>query len=308
VTSAKVIANLDFAPLLNGQQAVIVRHLYGQLGNLTVGNADPTFSDPDATPNTIDSAGPNASVYFQHLVIGYFMSFYRTDEESIFAFVSAEQAETSVTAGGGFVDYKHIPDLAVKLRWQNKYWGHVQAAAIFRDLGVENDPYTTRKEVLGWGVKLTGSILPFCQVPMLQKDVVSFGVTHGDGIGSYINDLRVVGGTDAVFDGTDLKPLHVFAYYAGYTHYWTENLRSTFVYSQVNLEASPLLGAGGYHAGRYCSANIVYNWQVRLPSDPADKPGHIAFTGLEYLYGEKETLGNGKGQDQRILFTFGLKF
>jgi len=157
-------------------------------------------------------------------------------------------------------------------------------------------------------VHLSASVRPFLSIPWFKNDIASFSIVHGQGIGNYNLDLQNVpnGGTDGVMDAADnIIPLRMTSYYAAYTHFWTTNLRSTAVVSQVDLEASPALGAAGYHRGRYASANLIYYWRYKAPKDDN---AHFAFTSLEFLYGDRQTLSLGRGQEQRLLFSFGVKY
>jgi hypothetical protein len=58
------------------------------------------------------------------------------------------------------------------------------------------------------------------------------------------------------------------------------------------------------------AANVVYQWEILTPNPPpkAGFTTHYAFTGLEYLYGERETLGKGAEHAHRVQFTIGMKF
>jgi hypothetical protein len=105
------------------------------------------------------------------------------------------------------------------------------------------------------------------------------------------------------------------SYFVGYSHAWTctGNLRSAVVYSQATLDSISAEGPSAYREGRYLAVNTTYQWQIHVPP-PATaplgtQPGlHYGFVGIEYLYAERETLGNGRGNDQRVQATIGLKF
>jgi hypothetical protein len=92
------------------------------------------------------------------------------------------------------------------------------------------------------------------------------------------------------------------------------------VYSEVDADTfnSPGLTTSPYRRGRYMVANLVYATQVPAfsatpPATPpsqgtaAPKPGNL-FTGIEFLYGERENLNGATGADQRIQFTFAVRF
>jgi hypothetical protein len=133
----------------------------------------------------------------------------------------------------------------------------------------------------------------------LKKDCFTGAITYGEGLGSYNVDLTQ-GRNDAALDrGGNLLAIPELAYYAGYTHYWTDNLKSTVVYSEVELDSVPSQGGFAYHRGRYAAANLAYRW---ISSNSGGKPAAVTF-GLEYLYGQKETLNRARGEDQRLMLT-----
>jgi hypothetical protein len=317
----KVFADVQFAMSLDGEQRASVPNFYGQFANLIIGSAVTIFSDPDSIPDTIDPSGANAVVDRNHVLIGCFLPY----SDRLYAVVSMEAPEASVAApptnksftGTSFSSFSHIPDFAAKLRWEDKVLGHVQFATILRDIAIENNPYTAHKDVFGWGVHLSSTWYPFSDNLRLQADHINFGVIYGEGIGNYNIDVDKAfpsGGSDAAFDANNnLKALPFFSGFVGYSHCWTDNLTSTVVYSQVELDSLPSQGAMAYRRGRFIAANLVYHWA--LPTAPAaysagtaDTPlPYLGFAGLEYLYGSRDTLGGNHGEDHRVALTVGVK-
>jgi hypothetical protein len=237
----------------------------------------------------------------------------------------------TVTDKTKFNSYSQVPDFAAKIRYTDNSLGHVQAATILRSIDIETDtaptttgmnpiphPINTRQGVFGWGVMLSGAYYPFQSVCELQEDHVMGQIVYGEGVGSYIVDLTdssgtpgagSVTGSDAAFDTNNkLKALPVLAYYAGYTHWWAlDKLRSTVVYSDVDLDTMAQ-NAPGYRHGRFVAANIIYQWGITY-TDKDNKPQtHQAFVGLEYLYGQKDTVSHGSGDDHRITLSVGAKY
>jgi hypothetical protein len=320
----------------------------GQLmGNVTLGKADTLFSDPDAIPDTIDQAGPNAEVYLQHALID-FRLIYEKDADTWFTgAASIEMPEASATSfdfanAKMFNSRSRIPDFAAQLRATSNSFGHLQAAVILRDVGIENAQYTitpnpaqpnnkinvpsTHDDVFGWGCLLSGALHPFADMSLLTFDYVKCSVTYGEGIANYNFDLNKLGGFDAEYEGTRtthmLKAIPMLAYYAAYTHYWAgqpatvtsegavtynKALYSTVVYSEVDLESVPSLGLQGspYRHGRYLAANIIYTHPIGVAQ--SNKKGSW-FTGIEYLYGEKVDLNKAVGNDHRVQITGGVNF
>src|SRR5205807_7226456 len=107
-----------------------------------------------------------------------------------------------------------------------------------------------------------------------------------------------------------LRALGMFGYWAAYTHYWVPQLSSTVVYSQVEADSFPspafdvAKGQAPYRHGRYAAVNLIYETVTPV----VVKKAGTLFTGIEYLYGEKELLNGAAGVDHRLQATLGVKF
>jgi hypothetical protein len=323
--TVRVFTQLNGFTRLDGSTGGRMPHLFGQLKDLVVGKADTFFSDPDAFPNTIDLRGPNALVYVQHLLIGYTFA-YQWGGTALETGLSIELPEPSVTPpdpenATEFTSRSQIPDLVARARIMGRKWGHVQLASIVRSIGIENQAYETgtgsdtvehsasHQEVFGWGILGTGMVQPFGGWDFVGGDLFGFGGMCGRGISEYNLDLRPLNGLDAMFDDKDqLRALPLTSFFLSYTHLWTPKLRSTVVYSQVDLKSfdSPDLEDSPYRRGRYFAANLIYEWNV-TSAGSSPEPG-TAFTGIEYLFGRKELLDGSYGDAHRVQFTAGARY
>jgi hypothetical protein len=351
----KSYADLAFSTQANGQPQVQVQHAWGQVWNIYFGLADTAFSDPDAFPNMLDVAGPNAEVYLQHPLIAYIWNPSPNSRTQFSARLSVEAPEASVTpndpAPGDLLFWNsrsRIPDFAGNVRLADKCCGHLQFATVLRDVGIENTSYrqslsppfvitgpeptealspsfnsipANHQDVFGWGLHFTGVVLPFRDLSPLSDDRVSFGTLYGEGVANYVLDLRALGGYDAFFEAGRLKALPVWSYWAAYTHFWTQHLSSTMVYSQVDVDSFQTAGlsTAAYRHGRLASVNLVYQWvtpvtekqaaSARTAAAPPPKPQYGKwFTGIEYVFGEKENVSDHTGVDHRIQATVGVNF
>jgi hypothetical protein len=351
VGDVRAVTDLTMATQTNGQTGVQFLHVYGQVYNFIIGKTDSTFSDPHVLPNTLDVVGPNAEINVQHAMLGYMYAVYqdtpKNPQTQLIFQISMESPETSATPlDGSSSDATHwnsrtrIPDFAANIRLIEKSWGHLQIAAIFRDVGIENEAYNENlaptylppknvpiaaghEDAFGWGVHITGALHPFDSTGLefLSHDRITFGTVFGAGISNYISDLRAVGGYDAMYNvNKQFKAVQVNGYWAGYTHFWTARLSSTIAISELNADTfvSPGFTGSPYRRGWYYVANLIYAFQTPATKQQdgtygatgdssAAKTGNV-FTGLEFLYGERETLNGVTGTDQRIQFTVGVRF
>jgi hypothetical protein len=171
----------------------------------------------------------------------------------------------------------------------------------------------------GWGLSLSGSYsFVFNSSLTTFPDTIYGSIVGGQGIAHYIDDLHSTGsavGNDATLtDAGVLQALTALGYYAGYTHYWSDFLRSTASYSHVELDSIETKAetVSPYRNGDYFAVNLVYgvltDGSVLAPqlSIPKNLTSYHFLTGLEYLYGRKETLDGNAGHDQRIMMVVSI--
>jgi hypothetical protein len=292
--------------------ALAINQAYAQINRLGAGVAETAFADFTSVPETIDLAGPNARVTVQPAGLGetqgrlsyYFFS--DGDRTGFTLTTSVEQPLPFIETGTDTGTYSRYPDFVNALYYTMgdgegdgyvELW-HVQLASVIRSLGLEDETNTFDQTVFGWGLSLTGA---FWGIPngTPDNDGVLFGVTYGHGVSHYISDLNDADDTfDAVVNTSgQLVALPVLAWYLGYTHHWTDTLRSTATYSNVSLDSVvPLGGAySPYRTGQMAAINLLYHI-----------PGGVGpqdfYTGVEYLYGHKQTLDSATGEAHRVMW------
>src|SRR6185436_16133377 len=108
-----------------------------------------------------------------------------------------------------------------------------------------------------WGLNLSSGLTVF------GKDSVQAQVTYGEGIFRYSNDDFF--NNDAAFDSSgDLQALPYLGVMFGFTHHWSDHLRSTLSYGYVKLDNEDSQAADAYHQTHYASANAIYQLTRRL--------------------------------------------
>ena len=270
-----------------------VRHFYVEGWHFLVGQSFSAFMDIGVYPDVIDYEGPNGIIYKRQPQIRYTLPVYEGQgKEKVKLFASIEQPDSEIdqsdsppgTAGSPI---SHVPDGVIGSRWEGEF-GHLQGAAVFRDLSYETAG-GHGVGTLGWGGSLSGAFNVF------GKDSLLTQVSYGKGMSHYVNDL---GGEslDAALIGGQLQALPVFATTAAYTHQWSDHWRSTVSGGYVHLDAPGSLDPFTLDSTVYASANLV--WQAS-PS---------LSVGLEYLYGYKETLNGAARDAQRLDFMIRYDF
>lgn len=256
-----------------------VQHLYGQYYNVTAGFTYSCFEDPDAWPDTVDYEGPNSMVWARRALVRYMLPIGDGFLANFGIEAPASEVDGNSTTNKISGD-SSTPDFTANLRWENQTYGHVQLAGVVRDIGASGTS-TGSQSVLGYGVNLADSINLF------KRDSFQSQLTYGEGIFRYMND-DFVNNDAAIGPAGNLKPLPVYAIMAGYTHGWTDYLRSTATFGYVDIDNQSTQGPTAYRKTYYGSFNVV--WQIRKRLS----------VGFEGLYGKKEEQGGADGDVWRF--------
>ena len=124
-----------------GQTTFRLRHAWGELGQIGAGQTWSVFMDPDVFPNTIEYWGPPGMVFFRNPQIRWTPTPF--EDERWHVTVALESPGSAFDEGKALESdpnllvnsWNSYPDLTSQLRFQDE-WGHVQASAIVRGLGV----------------------------------------------------------------------------------------------------------------------------------------------------------------------------
>lgn len=160
-----------------------LRHAYGEVGSLLVGQTWTTFTDVAAAPATLDFEGSVSSVnrrqaqarWTQH-ICGDLFTFAVAVEDPRFIL----DLPDSITAESRTVS----PDFVSHLR-MDRDWGRIQMAGLYRIGGIQATGAsiaTLGADVItssAWGLNFTGVFL------LTEQDKVYSQILFGDGIGSY---------------------------------------------------------------------------------------------------------------------------
>ena len=295
----------DFFGSGSGTLNFRVRQLYGQIFNVVLGQTFSVFEDPDAWPDTVDYEGPNSAIFARRPLVRYQ---WQAAKNWQFNFgLEQPQSEVDTSIDPDAKQVQHAPDGGLNVRWENSDYGHVQLGAIFRDIGVKG-PVVGNQNTFGWGVNLSSSLNLFeRQAPAervavvtdknvvagVQQDVKTISdslqaqVTYGQGLFRYFNDDFF--NNDAAFNSSgDLTAIPAFGAMIGYTHQWTDYLRSTASYGYVHLDNQFSQEPSAYHQTHYASLNLIWKARKRLN------------IGFEALYGHKEEKSGADGDAFRL--------
>jgi hypothetical protein len=260
-----------------------------------VGQTWSTFSDPNADFEDLDFEGVSSENVTRQPLVRYVWR--RVPTMRIAGAI--ETPAVSITGGAGV---NLIPDVIARLYWDYTKNGHLQFAAVVRQIRAQSLTGIVRSD-WGYGGSVSG-VLPLRR-RYIDADRVIFQVNGGAGIARYINDLSSLGGQDAVFDttSTTLEALPALGWYVAYEHPWKiwsapagKRLRSTVLWSFVrvyNLDVQP---PDSYKTTHRFAANIVYS-----PFERVD-------AGIEYIWGRRINKDDQRGTANQVQFVILVRF
>jgi hypothetical protein len=182
-----------------------------------------------------------------------------------------------------------------------------------------NDGHFISREYLGYGGHVSGDVKPGWFG--YAKDDFLFSFVAGEGIGAYTsggwsNSTAVASnftvatmcatpapGCQGGLAASNVLFKTAFQYSAngGYQHWWTPNLRSTIAAGVAHQDVNSQL-IGPQQASTFTKeqwnafANLVWN------------PVAFITTGVEYMYGKRITVSNGKGNENVIIGKWRVAF
>jgi hypothetical protein len=323
-----------------------LRYAYGTLGGFLAGQANSNFADPDANAETLDfggptgQAGPTRIPQIRYTYAGPWGSAWsisaetpETDIVTPAGNVKSDQntqalpggpgAVTNSTAGcvangilisptvactlAGNPTKASAPDITFASYWSQP-WGHVDFRGLVRPTLTVNDGHFIDKTFVGYGGGISGDVKPGWFD--WAKDDIQWQFTVGNGIGRYLNDgsgaalatnLLASPATAAAAANILVKPISEFGAQVGYQHWWLPNLRSTAVYGWSYFGyPSQLIGP---------TQSIVSNKQLQTAhANLIWSPVAFIDAGVEYTWGQRQTVANIKGQQQALIGKFRVKF
>ena len=257
-----------------------MRHFYGQLANVLLGQTWTTFTDVDAFPDTLDFSGPVGMSVLRQAQLRYTHPLATGQSLA----VAIERPLTQAPAiGANGAAYNPAPDVIARYRIERTR-GHLQAGSVFRSLGYRVASRNTTE--LGVGFNVAGAVKP-----LIGKDVLLGSLVYGTGIARYIDNLAGINADlDLDDSGTDVATLPALGWYVGYTHHWSAQFRSTGAFGYSAIDNTAAQQPSAFRSSRYFSSNLLWN------------PAGSLNVGIEYLYGTHELKSRDSEHASRLQF------
>ncbi len=258
-----------------------LRHAYGEVGRLLVGQTWSTFMDEDMRPPTLDFEAPRTYLNIRQAMIRWTQPL----SKAVYLAVALEEPASEITPPAGVAgESEHpLPDLTARLRWKHER-GHLQSSMFVGGVRFRSDAGPIDDETI-WGLNLSGSMKAF------QGDRLRFQLAYGEGL------TRYRGGLAAAPDATGrLEALGAFSATLSYQHHWSEALSTHVVYSLGTIDNSAGQDPDANHATEYAALNLVWKYTERVS------------IGAEWLYGTREDNDGARGEANRLLVAIRFDF
>ncbi len=257
-----------------------LRHAYGSIGGWLAGQTWSTFMDEDAMPETLDFETPIAYPMIRQAMIRYTWDL---GDDSKIAVALEDPASNLLDPTAPGEAEEATPDLTSRWRWGHGL-GHTQLGLFLGQARYNRDVGPTDTEVL-WGANLS------TKLAIGERDHLLVQGTYGPGVGRYR------GGITAAPDANDeLEAVEVAAGMIGYEHHWSDQWRSTLVYSYVTGDVPGGAPTDSVEVLEYLAANLIHQFT------------DSAWVGVEYLYGARENVDEARGEAHRVQFSFKVSF
>jgi len=273
--------------VIGGAYGPRVRQFFLQIGHLTFGQADTTFSNGGTWPAYFDNGAPGAYPDVRRPVLRYAAALSKRQKKH--AHVLTAGIELPRTEFTNATSAFNAPDMLVRYDYSPK-WGNLMAAVIVRYFVAESTVTEARATKWVAGGTLTG----WAKIPTKNGDRLKWNFLIGPGVSGLMSDTTIAGGLDGTYvEATNtLLTTNAWGIWAGWERPWADKWNSLFMLSYVDV-----LNVAG-QAPETFSGSVTAT--VTLDYEPVN---HL-FIAVEYFYGRRVNFDAQFGQDHRLNLVF----
>lgn len=267
----------DGNEVVSNSHGLRLRHAYGTLGGLLVGQTWSTFMDPGSLPETLDFGGSVGEMFIRQAQVRWTQPFSGGKWS-----VALENPDTSASQTTGVAhraDADRSPDLIGRVDF-NSGKSRYSIAGMARNFRVDSaaSPAITEGK---WG----GAIGFYGVIPTVGKDDFRFSLNYGN-LGRYAGQGFF---SDAVITTSgELDLPNQWGGIASYRHFWTSNLRSTIALSALSSDYQAPVAASLNKSAQSVHLNLIWS--------PVPKTD----LGIEYIYARREIVSGESGILNRV--------
>jgi hypothetical protein len=258
-----------------------LRHAYVDINDkIRAGQYWSNFMDVDIIPKTLDFEKPTAYTFLRHALVRYKGKL--TDHSYLSVAVEQGSATGQAPAQPGTFE-SPLPDLTLQYRLSND-WGHLQLSGYAGTIRYRYDAGGS-DDFSVFGGNVSGAF------KVLKLDRFTYQVIYGSGLGRYRGGVSTT-----LDDNGNIITIEELGFTLTYEHQWSDKFSSLLVYNQGNNLNQDKQTGLNIDLQRYVAANFLWHFTEN------------AFTGIEYLYGQKHAIDGSNGQANRIQMSIKYAF
>lgn len=277
------------ADFMNANSVPRLRHVYGSVGRLLIGQTWSVFGDVRSLPTTVDLDGPNSAVAERTVQIRYDDRLENGWRYS----VSIESPEPDITYPDSVQinpAFQSFPDVAARFR-KNYSTGHIQLAGILRSISVK-DTLNQPNYLFGYGALVSG------KYKLSSISEINYQVYMGYAISRFVSGITGKG-LDVLYN-TNSARFETIGSYGGFISYgqsWRPQLYSHFTVGTINMVNKGFQPNDAMTLTYYFSGNLF--WESYVTGLRA---------GVEYSWGRRINKNDESGDANRVSFIFYYDF
>jgi len=275
---------------LGPSDALRLRHAYGTLDRVLLGQTWSTFGDLKSLPLTVDLDGPNSSVSVRTVQVRYM----GTIDSTLTWDAAIESPSVEAAIPDSVIQqpaFQNFPDVIGRVR-KSGTWGHVQLAGVLRNISVRN-PNGELDVLTGYGFLVSGRVYFGGSRP----HGILYQLVGGRGISRFITAFSGEG-LDLTYNAEE-EAVDLTGSTGGYVSYareWTPSMWSYLTAGFVRISNIDNLPDDAFRSSQYISANLF--WDLA--------PGMRL--GVEYAWGRRENKNGDDGTANRVSFLMRYDF
>lgn len=293
-------------PTVSNSHTFRLRHAYGEVGPVLAGQTWSTYIDPSTYAEILDFTGPGGEAFVRQGQVRYTQDL----GGGFSGAVAIENPQSRVRIGEGGVSgtgagaptvaniqnigvgpfaRDRMPDFIARIRYASPQFNLQLSGVVTRNTAppaTAAAPTVPGDGQLGFGVHLAGQVA----VPLFNdKDNIRFQTGYQDGASRYMLDISSVAPSVA-YDSTltQFDTIKSYGGFAAFQHWWTDKLRSTFLFSADKIDNPAYSGGAVARATQYGVVNLLYS------------PWADVDVGAEFQYGRRVDVDGRSGYQTRI--------
>jgi hypothetical protein len=276
----------------SGGNVFRLRHAFGQLGPLLVGQTWSILGDEDTYANTVDFSGPVGVASARKAQIRYTQGLGDGLTAQVAIEDPGESVLVSLPGASTMTSLDRLPNLLAALRYRAD-WGAVNVSGLLREVNVDNGE-DLQESILTHGLHLGAT------VNVLDSTALRATFNIGNGLSGYVLGTGAV----ATLSDGELEGQDAYGGFVGIDHGWTDSLSSGLYYGWIEHRTNTDKVDVGVAASEN---NALQSLHANLWWSPVPRVN----IGMEFVQGWRDAndqVGDGKNSGSASRIHLGFQY